>query len=167
MGRPRKFDWDEAARLYAETKNYSEVARRLGVAMPSVARAVNPAYREHCAQYQREQKPYMGTCVDCGGPATKVFNYADRGGRCTDCFAKLRATSVREDTLRCGCCRLWLPDEAFPRQAASKSRRQRHSMCTPCARVVKRDQRAAMTPEQRDRENARKRASRARLRAAS
>jgi hypothetical protein len=140
MPRPRAFDWDEAARLYTELRNYSEVARRLGVAAQSVRYALQPQAREYNARYQRENKPHQGICPDCGGVAS-VGRWRE-GSTCWACKAKRQATSVRPDALRCSLCAQWLPDADFGPSRRRVERRGRHPECKPCQAARKRDWRS-------------------------
>jgi predicted Zn-ribbon and HTH transcriptional regulator len=140
MGAPRKFDWDEAARLYETGLTYEEIAEALGVSSSAVWLALNPEARARGDarkwQWQREAR-----CPDCGAQTTRTHIGAD--SRCKRCAALARATSVRATELRCMTCREWKPDEEFPsNRAATKVRRGRHRQCRICQTVARRDHRA-------------------------
>lgn len=160
MGRPRKLNYTEVRLLYGQLGSYRAVAKELGCAEPSVRRIIDPKVREHQAQYQRNHKPYVGTCPDCNGPASNRYPSSSQS-ICRDCRSKRLATSVRPDALRCSCCRLWLPDDSFPTQAGRKQRRGRHGICTPCGNVMKRDWRATNAERERAKDRERKRRLRA------
>lgn len=160
---PRSFDWDEARRLRATGKSWNELARHFNVSESAIRRVVIPGERERIntrvITWVREHRPHEGVCPDCGGTAAQA-KYRP-GSLCRDCRSKRQTTTARETTLQCSCCRLWLPDESFPRKATANSRRQRHSICTPCGKVMKRDWRAANAERERAKERERKRRARA------
>lgn len=143
----RKFDWDIAKRLRDEGMTYNDIAKQLGVTKMAVVYAVDDDLRRkqraYHSEWQKASKRWVGTCIDCGDPATRTRGYGSRHGRCRACAAKTLTTTVREDTLRCSCCGLWLPDEEFHNQAQRKHRRGRHGICRPCSAVMKRDWRQA------------------------
>lgn len=161
----RKFDWDEAKRRHANGETIQDIADSYGVTKTAVRFAVNPdeyaRSRAYSAEYQRTKKPYMGTCRECGGPATAIRSESHiRAGRCRSCYAKHQATTVRETTLQCSACRYWLPDDAFPNQTANTARRGRHSLCRPCQNVAKQLNRESNRERERAYDRARKRAAR-------
>ena len=157
MGRPRKFDWDEAARLYAELGTYEAVAPLLGVSSRAIRYALSPACREYHQRYQRIHTPGRGICPDFGGP-----NSSGRyriGSRCRGCYALHLASSVRPDVLRCSHCREWKVDGEFPLQRAHKSRRRRHGVCRDCQTSVRRAYRASHPGRDAATQRARRRAT--------
>lgn len=144
MGRPRKFDWDEARRLRESGMSFDAIARQLGVSSTAVICALDPEYRSRnraqALAWQFKHKPWRGVCPDCGGVAS-----TGRGqwARCRACYAKLQATSVRDDTLRCHRCREWKPDDAFTQKpTTTKLRRGRDAECKTCQAQRKREYRA-------------------------
>ena len=149
MAAPRRFDHDEARRLYAEGWSLAQLARRFGVRYQSIKLAVDPAHREQRNNWRREHYLESGRCPECGAPvwghmraATSMNGYV-RKGRCADCAHRARATSVRPTTLRCHACHEWKTDEEFsPLRAKGKFRRRRHIECKPCAAARRRAERA-------------------------
>lgn len=136
---PRKFDYDEAARLRAEGLTYQAIAERFGVTAMAVYWAVNEEARERAIARNTEWQR-SGTCPDCGGPSTR--HSITKSLRCKACFDRTQATSVHEDELRCFRCREWKPDEAFPRnRSGRKLRRGRHNFCRACSTVVRQEYR--------------------------
>ena len=136
VGRPRKFDWDEARRLRGLGLTYKEIGVRLGVSLNSVRMACDDEAR---ARYylMRSDRAYWrtGACVDCGTPVNRFRP----GSRCMDCNAKHMAFTVRDDCLLCTSCNRWLPDDNFPMEKARRQRRGRHSLCRPCGAAGKRE----------------------------
>lgn len=144
MNRQRRFDWDEARRLRDTGLSFEAIARQLGVTGTAVLCAVDPEYRARnraaALAWQFEHKPWRGVCPDCRGVAS-----TGRGqwARCKACYAKIQATSVREDTLRCHRCHGWKPDDAFtPKPTTTKLRRGRDGECRECQAQRKREFRA-------------------------
>lgn len=92
------------------------------------------------------------------------------------CFRCLRKDDVKlhtpptvytGPTLPCCMCKQYKPDEEFPVMRAEKAaaRRYRHNECRVCSAKRRRDHRKIWTPEQREAERVRSRATRARKRA--
>lgn len=167
----RKFDWNEARRLYHEHRTYAAVARILNVTPQAIRLAIDPqalsenrAYHE---RWQRETQPWVGQCIDCGARATRAGRGRSRHGRCKKCEAFSKTSAVRTDTLRCSACRYWLPDEAFPHQSAAVARRGRHQLCRPCQNVARQLYRETHREQERTRDRDRKRAARAAAKAVS
>jgi hypothetical protein len=133
----RKFDWEEAEQLRSEGLSYREIARRLAVTPHAIRRVLVPGERER-DMARATAWVRRGTCPDCGASATR--HSLDNNLRCRDCAAKDSATSVRVDTLRCGTCREWKPDNAFSgSRAESPFRRGRHRQCAECNTKWKRE----------------------------
>jgi hypothetical protein len=159
----RAFDWDEALRLRVDGWSYNRIADHFGVTETAIRRILVPGLQERMnarvREYQREHKPQQGTCPDCGG-INSQGRYRPES-RCRECHVKHLATSVREDTLQCGGCRYWLPDEDFPHAHNRKARRGRHALCRPCQNVAKALNRAANRERERVYDRERKRRAKA------
>lgn len=138
----RVFNHQEARDLRAQGWAYNRIAEKLGVNVNSVIRACDPVRRKiidaKTAAYTREH--YRAPCK--GGCGTMIWtNVQRRTGYCRTCTGKLRATTVRDDALLCSRCGVWQPDEAFPRRADAKSRRQRAGLCRPCQTADRQERR--------------------------
>lgn len=153
MGRPRKFDHDEARRLYRAGWTKTELARFFGVSHPSIANVVD----ERVARAQREwhKAIFAATCDECGGACSKNW-YAERvrldRTLCQKCYSTLlseEALLARHDehgNLRCGHCGAYKPLEEY-RIGPSGSPFKR---CRLCETEARRDWRH----RNRERENA-------------
>jgi hypothetical protein len=130
----RKFDWDEARRLYDGGLSYAAIGVRLGVSHGAVYFALNEAARKRMAarnsQWQRE-----GVCAECGTGCSR--NASRKVTRCSVCANKRRATTVRENELSCRCCKEWKPYNAFP-MGGNHARSGRHHDCRVCLTEAKR-----------------------------
>lgn len=141
-GGPRRFDHDEARRLYAEEGlSYAQIGIRLGVSASAVEQVVSGSrYRRDVVarnrEYQRRRYRGAGACLDCGAPIWGGA-HARRHPRCTDCAAKLAAVTVRDDALRCSECGEWKADTAFPNAKGRRARRYRHSICRACSAAAR------------------------------
>ena len=138
----RKFDWDEAKRLYDEETPVAWIAKKLRVTEQAVRRVVIPGQKEYMADYQRRASIGQGVCEDCGAPTNKVAQL--HGSRwCRSCANKHMATSVRDGELRCMTCRRWLPDEEFHHASAARhrQRRGRRRECKLCANARRKEYR--------------------------
>ena len=142
MGRPRKFDWDEAIRLRAEDPErwtYPVLADHFGVVPRTIYLVLNPAAREadnaRTTEWQRG-----GVCEVCGAQCSRTRG---RRQRCASCFNDSQATSVRGGELQCVSCRRWLPDKCFPRSRNNPRRRGRHASCSACLTKARRAYREA------------------------
>ncbi len=149
---PRRFDWDEARRLYGGGVSIREIARRMGVVDAAVRRVVVPGERERRAEYQRRLAA-TGVCRVCGGPKNHVSERTSGSVRCKACQYDAQTVTVREFLLRCVTCKQWKTDEMFS-PARGKDyvrRRNRCKECKPCAaaykrrrRKIKREERASL-----------------------
>lgn len=134
----RKFDWDDARWRAAAGESITEIARSFGVSRTAVLRVVDPDVNRRMAERVYLHKR-NSRCPDCGA---QTWRRPDgREARCVNCSSRLRATSVRPDSLRCYACREWKPDEAFPFSRNNLARRGRHNQCRPCLTEAKRDYR--------------------------
>jgi hypothetical protein len=130
----RRFDWDEAKRLYAEDVPIAWIAAKYQVTASAIRRIVVPGVKEAMAEYSRSHSVGQAHCEKCGKPTNLVAH--KRGSRrCPKCAAADKITTVREDTLHCTTCKQWKPDEQFhnSRDEAVAYRRYRRSECKACA----------------------------------
>lgn len=128
--------------FYEDGLHYREIAELLEVSHSSVAYWANEENRKRQAKNARKRKPWLGKCVDCGGPATKKRSKAYRDDRplvCWECFNKRRCQSARETTLHCKYCDRWLPDEDFAADLRNISRRGRGYPCRECQKKYRRE----------------------------
>lgn len=138
----RKFDWEEARRLYADGVSQYEIGRMLGVSQAAVSRVVVPGQMEksnaRAAAWSRAQVP----CIEgCGRTCTRIAAKY-HSGRCVQCSAIRLATTARDGELQCHTCKEWKPDESFPHNRTEKyGRRGRHTNCRLCATVSRREYR--------------------------
>jgi hypothetical protein len=131
MGRPRKFDYDEARKMYATGRfTMTEVARRFGVSRPAMWRVLDDEHRERAdaESRRRTRERYLQPCID--GCETLTWAIPGRVGRCPACTAKLRRTAEHGTESRyssgCRCDRC--------RRAASDAKRQRRiATRVPCS----------------------------------
>lgn len=138
IGRPRSFDWDEARRLRTLGWTYARIGTHLGVTGHSVNMACDDAARErHHLRLHERAYWRTGSCVDCGAPVSRYRP----GSRCLACNAREKTTTVRDDSLLCSRCRLWLPDSHFPNHKRNPARRDRHAYCRACQTATKREYR--------------------------
>jgi hypothetical protein len=156
MAGPRRFDHDEARRLYASGMSGPKLAVQFGVSQTAIYRVVNPAVAKHMADYTTQR--LRGECSVCGQPCSFNF-YQQATPRCAACYATAMATSVRSDTLQCTTCKEWKPDSEFPGARQKTYRRGRHRQCRACNTTMKREWRA----RNRDRDNATSRRYKQRL----
>jgi hypothetical protein len=63
-------------------------------------------------------------------------------------------TTVRDSELRCVRCQNWLPDVAFAARRTNEHRRGRHEWCTACCTENRRQLRAQMSEDERERTRA-------------
>jgi hypothetical protein len=134
MSVPRKFDWDEAQRLRRRGAAYTAIAELFGVSPSAVRFACDPRARAQ-ARLRAADYQASGRCVDCGRQCSYNASMMRAGtskGRCLECAAKARVTSVRDGALRCLTCRRWLPDSAFTWGQFGDHRRGRHTQCSEC-----------------------------------
>ena len=144
----RRFDWDEARRLYADGLSIRQIALQVGVTWSAVQRVVEPEAYERAAAYSLSRKG-KGVCVDCGGPTHESSKYQG-STRCTQCATALRVTSARDGELLCFGCKQWKPDDDFPMNRGSRvARRDRHSYCRSCQTVARREYRHRNIEKQR------------------
>ncbi|MDQ3024024.1 MAG: hypothetical protein M3R04_06545 [bacterium] len=124
---PRKFDWDEAAKLRALGFSFVEIARRFGVSVSAVAQATNPELR---ARVRRRSEAHQksGTCIECGGPSSR--NYSKGPYRCFACAAKAK-TKVKGGTAYCPVCTTWKSIDEFTPSLQRKARGVR-PYCRAC-----------------------------------
>lgn len=145
MSGPRRYDHDEAYARWLAGETFKEIAASYGVnqnAIRQLAKLRDPEQHEELKRYHRkyQRRQLYKPCVrGCGRMAW--HNYG-RAGVCRRCRADEAATSVRDDELRCGECREWKPDEAFPLRTRGVARRGRHSVCRSCQTAVKARSRA-------------------------
>jgi hypothetical protein len=140
----RAFDHEEAKALRQadpKTWTYAHLAEHFGVSENAVFRVLIPGQQERYARRALEwarahRRPCKGGC----GRLVWAQNKG-RSGLCVSCMNRARATSVRPDTLHCGRCREWKPDQDFPLQRSRKTRRGRASLCRPCQTVARREHR--------------------------
>jgi hypothetical protein len=149
---PRKFDWDEAARLRSEGWTFTQIAHHFGVTVRAVRRAVIP--HERASDEARKQLWQKGgVCVDCGTQVSRIRKDDER--RCRECEALRQATNVRATELRCGRCREWKPDDEFPfNRTGAKTHRGRHDSCRVCQTVLRADYRRRNREKERAYERA-------------
>lgn len=129
MGRPRKFDWDEARRLRAEGLTYREIGERLGVSHHAVNCACDAAVRmRKRADTKRRLEASRVPCR--GGCGVLVWMQGGRSGYCLSCLGERRRV-VRHGTeneyrqgCRCEPCRL---------AASEAKRRRREQSRVPCS----------------------------------
>jgi hypothetical protein len=138
----RRFDWDEAKRLYADRVPIAHIAARLGVSDAAIRRIVIPGKKEimdaHAAAFAAQPVP----CIEgCGRTATRITaRYGN--GRCRECASITLATSVRPDALQCVRCKEWKADDGFPHNRKEQgARRGRHTVCRPCSTSMRREYR--------------------------
>jgi hypothetical protein len=138
----RKFDWDEASRLYNQGVSLVEIGRRLGVSYTAVRRIVVPGVKEVHDAHALARSAAPVPCIEgCGRTCTKIAAIY-HSGRCVECAAIRQATTAREGELQCYVCREWKPDEDFPHNKSEKfGRRQRHTVCRPCGTIARREYR--------------------------
>lgn len=130
----RRFDWDEAKRMYEDGAPIAWIAERWGVTAGAVSRVVKPGEYERQAKYT---KRYQGTgiCPKCGGPMNKISEL--RGHSCIKCANRERRTTVRGDELKCVICKKWYPDDRFYRNKTLAHRRFRASVCKSCSNAAR------------------------------
>lgn len=154
MARPRKFDWDEAARMVAGGMSMAAVGRALGVSADAVREAVDPAVRERMAErHARWQR--SGTCPVCGGPATRGAGGVQH--RCRRCAARAAANETATEA-KCVSCKRWKPLSEFSRRDSPG--RVTRQECRECDTAAKR----AWRERNRERERAYQREYKARRR---
>ena len=136
MAAPRRFDHDEARRLYRSGKvSKGWLAQKFGVSFAAIDRVVNPARANQMAA--RNALAQRSICATCGAPCS--FNrYRRDVPRCLACWNKEQTTSVREDALWCSTCQEWKWDTAFPWDQRRPGRRGRHEQCTECGTKARR-----------------------------
>ncbi len=140
MNVPRRFDWDDARRRYANGEKIGTIARSVGVSWTAVQRVVVPGRFEQMRDAQRQWQK-TGVCDNCGGPMNRSSRSSGRSLVCPTCAATARRTTIRETTLLCVGCREWKPDDDFPRNRVEASRRGRHTSCRACQTVQRRERR--------------------------
>lgn len=136
----RKFDYYEAQERYRNGETAPTLAREYGVTPERIYQVVSPTYKETREAYEELLK-HRGRCTRCGAPKN---HRAQLLGHilCKRCSADDQVTTVRPDTLKCGRCKLWLPDDAFSRSKNAKPhRRGRFARCKRCVAEVRRDAR--------------------------
>jgi len=161
MGRPRSFDWDEAARLHAGGMSYGEIARHFGKSYHGIRYAIDAEFRRRIQGYAADWQR-GGSCPDCGTQTTR--HSRDGNARCRACAGKWRQT-VRGDEAWCCGCREWLPKTEF--QRSSKSARGLRNECRSCGTARRRAYREAhpeVAAAAYERQNARRRERSAALR---
>jgi hypothetical protein len=137
MPHVRKFDHTEARRRYRAGESGPALAREYGVTPQAIYFAVSARVR--AAQSASQWKRLRSVCSDCGQPCS--FNrYIQERPRCRACFVIAQTTNVRDDALRCGTCREWKWDTAFPYSRAKRCehRRGRHAQCRECCTKLRR-----------------------------
>lgn len=136
----RKFDHDEARARYQAGERISDLAKAYGVSTTAVARVVDERVAQRMAE-AHERFRLSGRCDVCGGQMSG-HSRSTGSRRCRRCAALAQATSVRNTMLLCMTCRVWKPDEDFPRNRAERiARRGRHTQCRACATVSRREYR--------------------------
>lgn len=141
MSRPRKFDHDEARRLFAGGATVAAIAAHHSVSWSAVARVVDPDFRTRSDERSRiwMRDHYRKPCAcGCG---RLVWMGTGRSGLCCRCHGAARATTVRPTGLLCNRCREWKPDESFPHSRANLARRGRHSTCRACQAPARQESR--------------------------
>lgn len=130
----RKFDWDEAQRLYDEGVPLEWIASKLHVTTTAIRRIVVPGAMEKMAAYSKQYPHGKTHCKNCGA-STNLFSHNRGLGLCKTCAAIERRTTIRETELLCGTCKRWLPDEAFHGGSADnlRARRGRRRDCRDCS----------------------------------
>jgi hypothetical protein len=148
MPQPRRFDRDEMVRMVGLGVPKAALARLWGVSPSAIdqawARHHNTpraaTLRAYHRDYQRAQYEAgaYGNCIDCDDAVWKGDGKTRL--RCRACAIKKRAFTVRDDTLLCGKCKEWKPDEDFS-FSRHKGRRGRSSLCRPCSTIERREYR--------------------------
>src|SRR5688500_3221363 len=123
----RKFDWDEARRLYDAGWNKTAMARHFGVSWHSVHRALDPLARAKAAAISRAWQR-GGVCPGCGKRATRT---GPKQHLCVACAAKGKA-KVKDGSAYCPTCDVWKPLAEF---SFSNTRPTRgvHTECRDCS----------------------------------
>jgi hypothetical protein len=138
MAQPRRFDHDEAKRLYADGWPLPRLAQRYGVSYNAVWELCVPGARERKTEAMRRR--YRQPCP--GGCGRLVWtNIKGRSGLCPRCADAARATTARTGELLCARCGEWKQDEAFPHRHAAIVRRGRATECRPCQTASRRERR--------------------------
>lgn len=146
----RRFDWDEARARRAAGESYPSIARALGVSETAIQRVCKPEMNARMAAGVREWQR-GGVCSDCGKRCSRNRSRVRAGlpQRCSACHGISMQTTIRPDTLRCGTCKEWKPDDAFPGNRTLPARRGRGRHCTACQTKARRDYRHRHAEQER------------------
>lgn len=177
----RKFDWEEAKRLYADGWRISALAERYGVSFNAVGRVVDERYKktERSARKAYHER-HRTQCEICGDSVLarthaakrKVGPYIDGRELCIRCRADERTerlrfndvrvlVAVRCSNLDCANGERWQPPSNFTRGHRFRHIREGgiHSQCRACQTRARRKYRATH-PEVTAEENRRAREAR-------
>lgn len=133
----RKFDHDQARKLYKEGASVYSLARRFNVTTNAVRRVLDPEIRRRMDATTRRYA-MQGVCQLCGRD-----DISNNATVCRDCMPIYYATTVREDTLLCSKCHKWKPDEDFQLTPSKRlhARRKRRYQCRACMNKARQDYR--------------------------
>lgn len=132
----RRFDHEEAAKRHHSGESMMSLAREYGVSVTAIERVVKPGKRERMNFYTR-RSTMSGVCIDCG-----KTGITKRSSRCMECSSRSRITTVRPDTIHCGRCERWLPDDAFRHsEKNTPSHRYRNRRCRECETQARKEYR--------------------------
>lgn len=151
----RKFDHEEAQRLFAEGHKAPALAERFGVSTAAVMRVVDPKIRRRMDQ-QTQTYARRKRALCKGGCGRRVWAHGQnkRTGYCQKCYLEeLGKGFARDGELRCSECGEWKPDDRFPRVRSRGSlapRRGRKSGCVDCDTKRRRKYRKAHPERERE-----------------
>ena len=144
MSRPRRYDHDEARRLYGEGVSVRELSARFGVSEYSIRYAVVPGEADKIRERQKESSLRKGNvCIDCGKPihAARGIHQTTRPyKRCQACASAARRI-VTDNEMRCSSCKQWKPDSEFFSSAGLDARRGHDRRCKTCSVKERRERR--------------------------
>ena len=137
----RKFDWDEAQRLYREGVAITHIANRLGVSHAAVRRIVVPGQKARMANSSAEwvransrRHYYKSKCESCGA--------ACRTGHrlCGNCHyeSMCKPTVDNNGKVFCTKCERFLEPDAFTFDSSATERGFRGHFCRACDTAARR-----------------------------
>lgn len=136
----RRFDHYEAQERFRNGESALKLAQEYGVSPSRIYQVASPTHRANHLAYQESLK-CKGKCARCGKPTNYI---AQRLGAklCIRCSADDRITTVLPNSIRCGQCKQWLPDDAFGLSKSAKSHhRGRNHDCKKCVARARRERR--------------------------